>query len=98
VPGASKSPPPQFGLQPNSNITFYNTGGAVTPSNLMDGLNIETRAAFCITGLLNGTVGQKISYDIDIMIMSAPMQSLTGSLVTYPIITVVVDPAIIIGG
>lgn len=98
LPGASKAPPPQFGILPNSNITFYNTGGAVTPANLMDGLNIETRSAFCITGVLNGTVGQSVNYDIDIMIMSAPMVSSTGSLLTYPIITVVVDPTIIIGG
>lgn len=97
VPGAGTQPPPQFKGLANSNITFYNTAGAIDPANLMKGLHIATRGAFCINCTLNGTVGQKVSYDIDIMLMSAPLVS-GGSLVTYPIVKVVVDPVIIIDG
>lgn len=96
-PGSSTAPPPQFGTLTNSNITFYNTGGAVNTSNLMEGLDIATRSAFCINGVLNGTVGQTVSYDIDIMILSAPLLR-SGTLLTFPIVTIVVDPSVYIAG
>ncbi|MEE8059643.1 MAG: hypothetical protein V3T17_17705 [Pseudomonadales bacterium] len=94
-PGSSTAPPPQFGTLTNSNITFYNAAGAVNPANLMDGLNIATRSAFCINGKLTASSGQSISYDIDILVMSAPLTQ-GGSLLTYPIVKVVVDPVIIV--
>ncbi|TNE36863.1 MAG: hypothetical protein EP347_09690 [Alphaproteobacteria bacterium] len=98
LPGSSTQPPPQFTNMQNTNISFYNTGGAVNPANLMDGLAIETHSAFCIDAVLSGSVGQTINYDIDVLIMSAPLVSPNGSLVTYPIVNVVVDPVLIIGG
>lgn len=91
----SSTPPPQFGTLVNTNITFYNSGGAVNPDNLMDGFDIETRSAFCINGTLNGTVGETIPYDIEILVLSAPLVK-EGSLITYPIVKVVVDPTVFI--
>jgi hypothetical protein len=91
----SSTPPTQFGTLTNTNVTFYNTGGAVDPTDLMKGLDIATRSAFCITGTLNGTVGTTIPYDISILILSAPLV-VAGSLLTYPIVEVVVDPSVII--
>lgn len=91
----STAPVPQFGTLTNSNITFYNTAGAVNPGNLMYGLNVATREAFCINGQLTASSGASISYDVDILIMSAPLTQ-QGSLLTYPIVKVVVDPVVIV--
>ena len=91
----STTSPSQFGTLANSNITFYNTGGAANPTNLMDGLDIATRSAFCINGVLNGTVGSVIPYDIAIMILSAPLV-IGGTLLCFPIVKIVVDPTVII--
>lgn len=96
-PGPSTDPPPEFTNMTNTNITFYNTAGAVDPGNLMHGLNIETRGAFCITCTLSGNVGHTVNYDIDVMLMSAPLVR-HGSLLTFPIVKVVVDPTVLIEG
>lgn len=97
LPGASNEPPPQFTQMKPGNISFYYTSGAKDPGNLMKGLSVETENAFSITCVLDGSVGEAISYDIDILIMSARMIR-EGSLVAYPIVQVVVDPVVIVAG
>jgi len=77
------------------NIQFYYASAAVNPTNLLDGVQVSTEQAYCLKCNVNASSGTKISYDIDIMLLSTSF-SYNGSLISVPIAQLVVDPMIVI--
>jgi hypothetical protein len=92
------APPPEFTQFKKSNTNFYFVSSADNPSDLTDGFNCETQNVFCITTILNSTAGKTISYNIELMVLSAAFENNEGKRLSYPIMKVVVDPTIIVRG
>jgi hypothetical protein len=86
--------PPEFTDFARRNIQFYYANAAVNPSNLKNGVEVATQQAYCIDCTLSSTP-KTISYDIDLMLLSTSF-NYEGSLISVPIVEVVVDPTIVV--
>jgi hypothetical protein len=90
------APPPQFTNLKPSNTNFLYASSAENIRDLSDGLNVETNNTFCLTAILQGQVGNSVSYNIQILVLSANIENDDGKRMTYPILKIVVDPTVII--
>ncbi len=87
--------PAEFTNFKRKNVQFYYASSALDPTNLLDGVSVATQQVYCMECILNGTSGTTVSYDIDLMLLSASFED-EGSLISVPIVQIVVDPTIVI--
>ncbi|TAJ12215.1 hypothetical protein DMA11_13775 [Marinilabiliaceae bacterium JC017] len=87
--------PAEFADFERRNVQFYYANSAVNPEVLHEGVEVSTQQAYCMECTLQGNSQKEINYDIDLMLLSTSFLY-EGSLISVPIVRIVVDPTIII--
>lgn len=93
----NKGRPEEFKNFRRRNITFNYADTVKDPDNLLEGITVQSRSAYCLECKIEAAPGAKISYDIDLMLLSVPFEY-DGTNISVPIARIVVDPTIVVNG